>query len=269
LEFDNEDFHPILVDGKAVVSVWFNNFEDTDCGGAYFETWYNTFVTSKSEPQLFLEGDQAGPMAAITHPKALIFLQRVVCSDTPDNPGAAMKAIAGGREIFGFPKHPVPGVIDLKYIEHEGNRVEFSFDASHVGHASVSLKVRLPDADEGSMVIPIEAQTGPDTVISCPKLGGSHKGHNGAKQQRFGQAFKCTQFVKPWNAETDTLTFGDDAHYGAPISRWDFTPVLKVHSPDFKIAAFKPVGWISGADADHAVAEHEQRLLSGVKAGAL
>ena len=31
----DEAFVPVLVGGKAVVTVWFNNFTDTDCGGAY------------------------------------------------------------------------------------------------------------------------------------------------------------------------------------------------------------------------------------------
>jgi len=30
--------------------LWFNKFSDTDCGGAYLETWYNTLVTKKSDP---------------------------------------------------------------------------------------------------------------------------------------------------------------------------------------------------------------------------
>ena len=42
--------------------------------------------------------------AIIAAPEALTFLQRVVCGDAPGNPGAALKAITGGREIFGFPK---------------------------------------------------------------------------------------------------------------------------------------------------------------------
>ena len=45
--FDDELYTPILVGGKAVVSIWFNQFSDTDCGGEYLETWYNTYVTRK------------------------------------------------------------------------------------------------------------------------------------------------------------------------------------------------------------------------------
>merc|ERR1711934_918145 len=57
-EYDDEDFHPILVGGKAVVTVWLNQFTDTDCGGAYLETWYNTFVTKKSEEQVSIKSSE-------------------------------------------------------------------------------------------------------------------------------------------------------------------------------------------------------------------
>ena len=36
-EFEDEMYQPILVDGKAVVTVWINQFTDTDCGGGYLE----------------------------------------------------------------------------------------------------------------------------------------------------------------------------------------------------------------------------------------
>ena len=48
--FEDELYTPILVGDKAVVMIWFNNFTDTDCGGGYLETWYNTFVTPKDAP---------------------------------------------------------------------------------------------------------------------------------------------------------------------------------------------------------------------------
>jgi hypothetical protein len=44
-DFPKEDYVPVLCGGKGVVSFWFNNFKDTDCGGEYWETWYNTFVS--------------------------------------------------------------------------------------------------------------------------------------------------------------------------------------------------------------------------------
>ena len=49
-DYEDEGYVPILVGGKAVVSIWFNDFKDTDCGGSYLETWYNTFVTPKDKP---------------------------------------------------------------------------------------------------------------------------------------------------------------------------------------------------------------------------
>lgn len=267
-DFDEAAFQPILCGDKAVVSVWFNNFVDTDCGGEYWETWYNTFVTPKDQPQEVVPAD-AGPMGVVANPKALSYLQRVVCGDTPGNPGAAMKAVVGGREIWGFPKHPELGQLSLEYEESDGKKVGFKFEAKHSGKTCVTLKLRLPEADEGAQVVPVEARTGRETCISCPFLGGVHKGHNGAKQTRYQSAMKCTQHVKAWDAKTDTLTFGDDSHYAAPIKRWDFTPVLKVHSPDFKIVAMKPSGWMSGTKAAAAVRAHEKKIADGTKPGAL
>merc|ERR1719265_2877292 len=76
----DEPYVPVLVGGKAVVTIWFNNFIDTDCGGAYLETWYNTFVTPKSEPQLELPFESPFSLI-IQDPRSLVYLQRVVCSE--------------------------------------------------------------------------------------------------------------------------------------------------------------------------------------------
>jgi hypothetical protein len=237
-----EPFGPVLVGGKAVVAIFFNNFTDTDCGGSYLETWYNTFVTPKGEPQLELPFET--PFSAIiTDTRSMVYLQRVICGDTPNNPGAAMRAVEGGRAIFGFPKHPELASIVFEYKE-EGKQVQF--EASHGGRSAVSLKVRLPEADEGAVTIPVEVETGPKSTIGGPRNGGAHMGHNGCHQTRYATALKCTQHVKPWDATTDVLTFGDDAHYASLIKQWGFEPVLKVHSPDFKIIAHKPSSWISG-----------------------
>jgi hypothetical protein len=245
-EFGDERFVPVLVGGKAVVTIWFNNFVDTDCGGAYLETWYNTFVTPKGEP--FLELPYDSPFSAIIQdPRSLSFLQRVVCSEHPDSTGAGKVAIEGGRSVFGFPKHPELGQITFVY---EDGGKKMTFDATHAGKKAVSLRVDIPqDGAEGTVTIPLEIETGPDSLIGGPRFGGTHKGHNGSHQVRYGVAFKCTQHVKPWDATTDSLEFGDDAHYASPIKRWNFEPVLKVHSPDFKIIAKKPSNWISGAEA--------------------
>jgi len=247
-----EPFVPVLVGGKAVVTVWFNNFIDTDCGGAYLETWYNTFVTEKGQPQLELPYDT--PFSSIIQdPRSLSYLQRVVCSEHPKSTGAGKVAIEGGRSIFGFPKHPELGKITFEYKD-EGKKV--AFNATHMGKKAVSLRADIPqEGAEGTVTIPLELETGKDSLIGGPRLGGTHKGHNGAQQTRYGVAFKCTQHVRLWDAETDVLEFGDDSHYANPIKGWDFEPVLKVHSPDFKIIAHKPSNWISGKEAAQMMAK--------------
>eukprot|EP00933_Yihiella_yeosuensis_P078823 TRINITY_DN9073_c0_g1_i2.p1 TRINITY_DN9073_c0_g1~~TRINITY_DN9073_c0_g1_i2.p1 ORF type:complete len:351 (-),score=80.78 TRINITY_DN9073_c0_g1_i2:121-1173(-) len=264
-DFQDEEFQPVLVGGKAVLNFWFNNFIDTDCGGSYLETWYNTFVTPKGEPQLELPNESPFSLI-IQDPRSLVYLQKVICGDEPNNPGAAIKAITGGRGVFGFPKHPLPAQIRYEYSEDQKN---MEFDGSHLGEESVKLRVRLPEADEGAVTLPLEMKTADDVCIGGPRLGGTWKGQNGANQVRYGQAFKCTQHLKPWDPSTDSITFGTDAHYAQPLNRWGFEPVLKAHTTDMKIAAFKPVNWISGDEANAIVQEHEARLAAGAKAGTL
>lgn len=283
--FADEDFEPILVDGKAIVTIWFNNFTDTDCGGSYLETWYNTFVTRKGNKvelpkDIPAQGDTpASPfpfscLAAALHPASQSFLQRVLCGDREDNPGAAMKAITGGREIFGFPKHPDPATISHVYEEKDGVRQSLTFECDHHGKKAVSMHCTMPELLEpgptGYLPIPVEvAKTKDDACIGAPRHGGTHKGHNGAHQSFYATSLKCTQNITVWNAETDTLTFGDNEHY-APISTWGFVPLLKVHSPDFKICAHRPTGWnMTPEETLAAIQEHEAKIAGGLKAGAL
>lgn len=266
-DFDGEDFAPILVGGKAVVSVWFNNFIDTDCGGSYLETWYNTFVTRTDEPQVSLPMES--PLSLfIAHPRCQNYLQRVVCGDAPGNPGAAMKAVVGGRSVFGFPKHPVLGELSFSYGEADGKQTSWNFEANHLGKHAVSACIALPETDPNNIPIPLDMATADDGVIGSPALGGTHTNHNGAHQVFFGQTFAGTQNTAFWNPETDNIKFGDADHY-APISRWNFEPMVKGHIPDFKIAANKPVCWVSGAEAAAAVKEHEKMLAAGTKLGAI
>lgn len=267
-EFEDEDFLPILVGGKAVISIWFNNFTDSDCGGSYLETWYNTFVSRRSEGQIELQMES--PMSVVINdPRCQNFLLRVVCGDAPDNPGAAMKAIVGGRSIFGFPRHPVLGQIQFRYGEADGKNTTWEFDASHNGWDAVKASIALPETDPTHIPMLLDVALVGDLVISAPKLGGTHKNHNGAHQGFFGQALAGTQFTTLWNKETDSIVLGNDDHYGSPISRWDFEPIVKGHIPDFKIAVSKPSGWISGAEAAAAVLEHEATLKAGTKLGAI
>ena len=132
-----------------------------------------------------------------------------------------------------------------------------------------TMPERLEPGPTGYLPIPDEAtKTKDDACIGAPRLGGTHKGHNRAHQSCYATSLKCTQNINVWNPETDTLTFGDDEHY-APISTWDFEPLLKVHSPDFKICAHRPTGWKSGAEAAATIQEHEALVAAGTKAGAL
>jgi len=267
-EFEGEDFAPILVGGKAIVSVWFNNFVDTDCGGSYLETWYNTFVSRTDEPQVSLPMES--PLSCfIAHPRCQNYLQRVVCGDAAGNPGAAMKAVVGGRSIWGFPKHPVLGALNFSYGETDGKKTSWNFDAIHEGTPVVSASIALPETDPNNIPIPLDMATADDGVIGGPALGGTHTNHNGSHQVFFGQDFAGTQNTAFWNPETDSIKFGADDHYAAPISRWNFEPLVKGHIPDFKIAAKKPVCWVSGADAAAAVKEHEKMLADGTKLGAM
>merc|ERR1711865_1067971 len=165
----------------------------------------------------------------IQDPRSISYLQRVVCSESPISTGAGAVAIEGGRSVFGFPKHPVPGKITFDF--DEGCK-KATFYATHAGKKAVSLRVDIPqEGAEGTVTIPLEVETGPDALLGGPRLGGTHKGHNGAHQVRYGVAMKCTQHVKPWDATTDCLEFGDDAHYATLIRGWGFEPVLKVYSP--------------------------------------
>jgi hypothetical protein len=271
-EFSDEAFQPVLVGDKAVMTIFLNNFIDTDCGGSYLESWYNSVVTPKGTPQVKLAPDALAEALG----SGSSFLIRVCCGDAPGNPGAALKAIAGGREVFGFPKHPNPGKLRFDY-KNDNTTVEF--DLEHDGKKGVEIRVKLPGEKKAGEKYPVQGidelrlsldeQIPADGIVSCPRLGGSHKGHNGAAQKRFEQHLCCTQHMAPWDPATDSIKFGNDFHYASPISRWDFVPILKVHVPDFKIAAFKPSGWIAGSAADEAIKEHEKRLASGTLPGAL
>jgi len=270
-EFEDEAYQPILVDGKAVVTVWINQFTDTDCGGGYLETWYNTFVTKKSEPQLKLElkAETGGLAIAAAQPTSQSFLIRVLCGDAPGNPGAAMKAITGGREMFGFPKHPVPAQLKHTYTEADGKLTELAFEAEHEGTKALDFKCQLPETVEGAITIPLAVDmSADDAQIGGPLHGGTHKGHNGALQSLYATSVNCTQTLAPWNPETDVFIVGPNEHF-APINRWDFVPMVKAHSTDFKICAHKPSGWISSEDTTKALKEHEEQLSKGVLGGAL
>mmetsp|Transcript_61326 Transcript_61326/g.170016 ORF Transcript_61326/g.170016 Transcript_61326/m.170016 type:complete len:102 (+) Transcript_61326:411-716(+) len=84
------------------------------------------------------------------------------------------------------------------------------------------------------------------------EIWGFPKHHDGCltprwavKQTRYGQAFKATMHTAPWDPRTDSLIVHSGAgEYGSILGRWNFAPAVKMHSPDFKIVAFKPAGWL-------------------------
>jgi len=256
-----EVYEPVLVGGKAVISAWFNNWADSDSGGAYHETWYYTYVTQKGQ-KLSLPYDS--PMSLlVSDPRALQFVLRVICGDNPVNPGAGQKGIFAGRSVWGYPKFPFPATIKFTLVEDK----RWSIDATLQDKLCVKASVRLPEADEeGVQIVPVDVVTAPDAAIGGPRLGGVSLGHNGAHQTRYGTAVKCTQYCKAWDPETDSIEYGDHPHF-APINGWDFKPLLKVTSPDYKIVYFKNSNWITADETEKRIAEMEAKHRRGTPLG--
>jgi hypothetical protein len=245
-DFAHEQFRPVTVAGKVPVQIWFNNFIDTDCGpfdriNAYVETWCSLPVTPNARP---LDLPYDSPFSYnVAHPEALVWVHRVLCGpDAHGNDTGARAAIAGGREVWGFPKHPAVADLSFRYLD--GGIV--SFTGALLDKPSITARVVLPERVAGSVTIPVDARTAADgclTPTQNPRVPGFVP-----KQTRYGQAFCATLHLAPWDPATDTLvTHPDDTFYGALLQSWQIVPVLKMHAPDFKIVAFRPDGW----DARH------------------
>jgi hypothetical protein len=241
-EFAHEEFRPVTVGGKVPVQIWFNNFTDTDCGpldrvNSYVETWYSFPVTPKASP---LDLPYESPFSLnVMHPEALVWLQRVLCGpDKHGNAIGARAAIAVGREVWGFPKHPA--VAELSFVYGDDGVVRFN-GGLH-GKKAITVRAGLPEHAPGSVAVPVDARTAPDACLT-PNQNPLVPGFI-PKQTRYGQAFSATMHFSPWDAATDALEVHDeDAYYGALLKSWNFVPELKMHATDFKIVAFKPDGW--------------------------
>ena len=241
-EFEHEEFRPVTVGGKVPVQIWFNNFTDTDCGpldrvNAYVETWYSFPVTPKANP---LDLPYESPFSLnVMHPEALVWLQRVLCgADKHGNGTGARAAIAVGREVWGFPKHPALAELSFEYAEDGAIR----FTGGLHGKKAITVRAGLPENTPGSVTVPVDARTAPDACLT-PNQNPLVPGFI-PKQTRYGQAFSATMHFAPWDAAADSLEVHDeDAYYGALLKSWNFVPVLKMHATDFKIVAFKPDGW--------------------------
>ena len=107
-------------------------------------------------------------------PQSQSFLIRVLCGDTPENPGAALKAITGGREIFGFPKHPIPAELQFNYaMSADGKRESIEFQGFHQNVHAISMKCKLPMMDPEHVMIPLDVpRTSENANIGSPRLGG-------------------------------------------------------------------------------------------------
>ena len=241
-EFEHEDHHPITVGGKVPVQLWCNNFIDTDCGPAdtvnpYVETWYSFPVTPKSEK---IDLPYENPFSYnVEVPDSLTWCHRVLCG--PSKEGyelGAIAAIAGGREIWGFPKHPA--LADLKFEYHGGETA--SFKASLQGNKVFKLDIKLPESISEHVTVDIDLITPKGSCIT-PKQN-PFKANYVAKQTRYQQAFTATMNFFPWDPETDSFSvYQDEEYFGSLLKSWEFEPALKMHSSDLRIVAFKPDGW--------------------------
>ena len=68
--------------------------------------------------------------------------------------------------------------------------------------------------------------------------------HTDSSLCRYGQAFSATEYMALWDDSTDYIKLYDDGFYGTRLKAWGFDPLVKAHSTDFKIAAFKPANWL-------------------------
>merc|ERR1712178_301388 len=81
------------------------------------EAWTSTWVTPKDAP---LELNYTRDMSLlVADPKALIWIHRVILGDAPgidtSRNDPALGALLGGRNVWGFPKHPVKAKIVTEY----------------------------------------------------------------------------------------------------------------------------------------------------------
>ena len=167
----------------------------------------------------------------LADPEALVFVVRVICGDNDTKPGAGKKRIFLGRSVWGYPSCPTPA--NIKFMITEEKR--WSVDATLEGKFCVKAPVRLADHDdEVCQTLPVDTVTAPDAAFGGPRLGCANLGHTGAHPTGSNTAVKCTQYLKAWDPEADSVEYGDRPHF-TPINGWDFKPLQQVNSPDHKI----------------------------------
>jgi len=169
----------------------------------------------------------------------LTWCHRVLCGPAKNGYAlAALAAIAGGREVWGVPKHPA--LADLSYECPDAESVVF--EGSHQGRKVISLRVQRPENVSGHVVVEVGQLTPKGSCITPrPNI---LKPSFVAKQTRYNQAFAGTMYFSPWNHATDSLIiYNNEAYFEALLKSWAFKPVLKMHCSDLRLAAFKPAGW--------------------------
>lgn len=241
-EFEHEDHRPVTVGGEVPIQLWCNNFVDTDCGpknrvNPYLETWYSFPVTSKLSP-LDLPYENAFSLN-VSEPNTLIWCHRVLCGPAKDGyKDGAIAAIAGGREVWGFPKHPDLAELSFEYPDDE----MVNFKSKHQGHRVFSLSVRRPEVIKGHTIVEVDEVT-PEGSCITPKQN-PLKASFVAKQTRYSQAFAATMHFSLWEDDFDSLViFDEEEYFGGLLKSWEFKPALKMHCSDLRIVAFKPDGW--------------------------
>ena len=241
-EFEHEDYQPVTVAGKVPVQIWCNNFIDTDCGSKdtvnpYLETWYSFPVTPKPS-QLDLPFESAYSYN-VNAPDTLTWCHRVLCGASEKGKDLPAKAaIAGGREIWGFPKHPDLANLNFDYSDEE----KVHFKGSHQGNDVISLSIKRPENVEGNILVEADALTEPGTCIT-PKQNLFNPSFV-SKQTRYTQAFRANMYFSPWDNATDSLIiYNSEDFFGGLLNSWSFKHHLKLHCSDLMIVAFKPEGW--------------------------
>jgi len=237
LEDWGEDWTPATVGGKVPFQFGFNHFLDTDCGAPdtrnpYLETWTEFPVTRKHCP-LAVPYKEDGDLVAIDGDERVqIFVHRVLCAYHPEDVHkvAAMSAISGGSEMWGFPKHRHPAQIRWDY---HGENITQS--TTHCGKMAIEMTMKLPEFTPGHKKVSLDWKSEPGKVIGGPRWM--------YKQTTFKQDVLMTQFHAPWDPKTDSLVIGNDPHYGGVSNKYGFVPKLKINTRDFRVVAFQPEQW--------------------------
>ena len=258
--FEDEVYAPVILgdDNKAVISIAFKDIKDSD-SGRYYEVFYATYVSPKDKGPLNAPFKTPFSLLEVAEiPETHAFCLSILCGDSLDNPGGAKRGIHCGREIFGVPKHPNPGNVRFHCTEKDGKIVEINVEGSHNNDHVVSMRCKLPSQETTCTNVSIDVpKNSGNSIIGGPCYGGMHKGFNGAFQGRIDAAVNCTMSIACWNDDTDYLKLGNDTHFAMHLKKWNFKPMVKAYSDNFKICLFKPSGWMSGEEISNALKQYE------------